>query len=306
MSNGAAISSKTPLASFEAVKAAADALADQGVIPSVRAVTRHLGGGSPNTITTHLRRWREELPAVEARKTIVLDERIHSLLAEQIQTAVAEATKQAVAERDARTEDLADVSQRSTEQERELEANATRIAELEETVQRQTGRLEALTSEIEHVKADAASQVQSAQAGAAEAVAAAQAEAAGERAKLDEMARRLGTAEEKAAEADRLRKALADMTAARDAQSTARVDAEKALAVAEAREKETVGQVGVLTKRAGVLDGQLEELRSKLGSAEVKAASAQAQAEERALQIADLRAQISATDAKKSPTDPRS
>lgn len=314
--------SVTAKASFEAVKAAADALAAEGLVPSVRTVMARTGG-SPNTITVHLRTWREQRPAVEARKAIVLDERIHELLAGQISTAVAEATKLATAERDARADDLAEVEQRSTQLEGELETASARVDDLHSQVQRQEGQMQALQDELDHVKADAAASVQKARAEADDQVAAAQAEAAGERKKLDEMARQLGAAQEKAAEADRLRQVLATMTADRDAERTARVDAEKALAVAQAQAKDSGAQVAALTKRADALDAELGIMRSKLAAAEVtagqvaplnervkaldgqvgtlrdklataesQAAAAQAQATERAERIADLQSQV--------------
>ncbi len=281
-----------PIASFEAVSAAADAIAAEGAIPSVRGVTARIGGGSPNTVGLHLRTWREQRPTVEARRQIVVDERIQALLAGQIAEAVSEATKTAAAERDARTEDLAEMEQRASALEAQLEQAETRAAELQERVQHQAGQIEALRAELDAVKADsvasiqqaktdAAASIQQAKDAAAKQVEEAQAEAANERKKHDEMTRRLGVAEEKAAEVERLRANLAELTATHQKEHGARVDAEKKLAVSEAK-----------ASTVESLANQVESLRQNLGRAEIQAAKATAQAEERAAALATLREQM--------------
>ncbi len=270
-----------PIASFEAVSAAADAIAAEGAIPSVRGVTARIGGGSPNTVGLHLRTWREQRPTVEARRQIVVDERIQALLAGQIAEAVSEATKTAAAERDARTEDLAEMEQRASALEAQLEQAETRAAELQERVQHQAGQIEALRAELDAVKTDAAASIQQAKDAAAKQVEEAQAEAANERKKHDEMTRRLGVAEEKAAEVERLRANLAELTATHQKEHGARVDAEKKLAVSEAK-----------ASTVESLANQVESLRQNLGRAEIQAAKATAQAEERAAALATLREQM--------------
>ena len=109
----------------------------------------------------------------------------------------------------------------------------------------------------------------------------AQAEAANERKKHDEMTRRLGVAEEKAAEVERLRANLAELTATHQKEHGARVDAEKKLAVSEAK-----------ASTVESLANQVESLRQNLGRAEIQAAKATAQAEERAAALATLREQM--------------
>lgn len=265
--------SKSPIATFQAVKAAADALAADGVEPSVRTVTIRIGGGSPNTVSMLLRRWREEKPSVEARKAIVLDDRIGIILSEQISGAVVEATRHATAERDARADDLAAVSQRSTELETDLETASTRIGILEERAQREAGKIEALQSELESTKVAATEAVKKAQVDAAVLVSTAQGEAATERQKLDEMARQLGAAQEKGLEADRLRQALKEATALRENEHQGRIDAEKQLAVSQAQAKESASQVTVLAKRMDVQDADLIMLREKLAVKDAQSAA---------------------------------
>ena len=241
---------KSNFASFEAVKGAADALQAEGVTPSVRQVTKRLGGGSPNTITGHLRRWREEKPAVEARKLIEIDPRIVDILAEQISGVVAQATREAHADRDARLEDLEEVEQRANQLEREQEESFIRIDNLEQEGQQMKGQIQSQARELDQVKLEAAEQVRQARIDAAEMVAKAESEATAERAKQDDLTRRLGVAQEQAIEAERLRQALAGMTSDREAQHAARIEAEKNLAVAQARAQEVGNQVEALDKRA--------------------------------------------------------
>ncbi len=303
MSNPAVTQKPGPIASFEAVRAAADALAAEGVTPSVRSVTAKIGGGSPNTVSMHLRQWREQRPAVEAQRRIVLDERIHDLLATQIADAVATATRTATEERDARADDLAEVEQRAAALENQLDQAETRVAELTDRVQHQGGQLEALRAELDAARADSAASIQQAKAEAAaavqqaktDAIAAiqnaqneaakrvemAEAEAAAEQKKRDELARQLGAAQEQAIEAERLRVKLAEALEAREKEHAGRVDAEKRLAVTEAKAKAVDG-----------LSAQVETLREKLGTAEIEAARSKAQADERAEALLALREQM--------------
>lgn len=292
MSSSTDTPSKFNFASFEAVKGAADALQAEGVTPSVRQVTKRLGGGSPNTITGHLRRWREEKPAVEARKLIEIDPRIVDILAEQISGVVAQATRDAYAERDARLEDLGELELRANQLERDQEASLTRIDDLEQEGQQMKGRIESQIREIDQIKQEAAEQVRQARVYAAEMVAKAEGEATAERAKQDDLTRSLGIAQEQAIEAERLRHALASMTSDREAQHAARIEAEKNLAVAQARAQEVSNHVEALDKRVKELDQLLSAERIKVVDAQVSSAQARAQAEGNLALIQTLRDQL--------------
>jgi chromosome segregation ATPase len=292
MSTLSATPSKSNFASWETVKGAADALQAEGVTPSVRQVSKRLGGGSPNTITGHLRRWREEKPAIEARKSISIDSRIADILADQISGVVAEATREANAERDARLEDLEEVERRANQLERDQEESLNRIADLEQEGQQMKGQIQSQERELDQTKTDAAEQVRQARADAAEAIKKAEGEAATERAKQDDLTRRLGVAQEQAIEAERLRQALAGMTAEREAQHSARIEAEKGLAVAQARAQEVGNQIETLTERVKGLDQLLSAERVKFGDAQVSAAQARAQAEGNVALIQTLREQL--------------
>ena len=263
-------------ASYEAVTTVAEAMLAEGLLPSVRSVTARLGGGSPNTISTHLRKWKEEQPAVEARRAIVLDERIGLILAEQIQKAVTEARAKADAERDLATADLETVSQGGSKLEREAEESAAKIAALEQRAQHQAGVLETLQADLEKNKAEAT-----------DAISKAQAEAAAERAKIDSLSRELGAAQEQAKEADRLRLDFAGLNKEKQEEHAARMEAEKSLAVALAqakdgtdRIKESATQVLQYAKRIEALEGEQEVLRVKLSDAQTAVAKAQAKVDD--------------------------
>lgn len=299
------------LATLETVSAAASAIVAEGGTPSVRGVRERIGGGSPNSITRYLREWHQQRPAVVAQQQITIDPKIHDLLAAQIATAVSEATKAATAERDARADDLAQVEQQAAELEARLDLAEKQAAELREKVQHQSGQLEAARAALEAAKADAvattqqtkaeaaaavkqahddaAKLVQTAQADAHKQVTEAQNEAAAERKKNDAMTRQLGAAEEKAAEAERLRASLAELTADHKKEHAGRVDAEKKLAVEQAKAAQVDG-----------LAAQVEALRQSLAKAEIHAAKAQAQADERAATLATLK-----EHAQKAPEQPK-
>ena len=221
----------------------------------------------------------------------------------QIADAVATATRTATEERDARADDLAEVEQRAAALENQLDQAETRVAELTDRVQHQGGQLEALRAELDAARADSAASIQQAKAEAAaavqqaktDAIAAiqnaqneaakrvemAEAEAAAEQKKRDELARQLGAAQEQAIEAERLRVKLAEALEAREKEHAGRVDAEKRLAVTEAKAKAVDG-----------LSAQVETLREKLGTAEIEAARSKAQADERAEALLALREQM--------------
>ena len=84
-----------------------------------------------------------------------------------------------------------------------------------------------------------------------------------------------------AIEAERLRVKLAEALEAREKEHAGRVDAEKRLAVTEAKAKAVDG-----------LSAQVETLREKLGTAEIEAARSKAQADERAEALLALREQM--------------
>lgn len=118
---------------FETVAEAANTLIDAGQRASVRLVTAHLGGGSPNTVLKHLREWKSGRPLVRVAETN-LDARITTAIVEQMQRVAAEAAAMA--------EELA------TSTEDDLQALAEAQHELEQqiaslTAERDTSRAQA-------------------------------------------------------------------------------------------------------------------------------------------------------------------
>jgi len=82
---------------FEQVEAAADALAGEGLAPTIRAVRERLGDtGSPNTIQRHLARWRELRPSAPVPRPSI-PEGILSAIAQEIERAAAQARAEAEA-----------------------------------------------------------------------------------------------------------------------------------------------------------------------------------------------------------------
>ena len=287
---------KQTLATRESVAAACEAIEAEGGRASVRAVIAHLGGGSPNAVVKHLRDWRDQKPLIEARRAIVIDERISDLIAQQIERAASEARTTADEERAATMADYELIATAGRELEAQAEADAARIEELEQRTQHDAGVIDSLRSDIEKIRADAAAAVALAKKEAAEVVAKALAEAQAERAKNDDLGRQLGASQTRgdalAAKVDELAKQVADLTAKLEAERIGRTAAEKALAVAEANVKALDARIAdgakvldAASKRAADAEAALVAERNARAAAETAAAKAQAQADERAKQL---------------------
>lgn len=300
---------KQTIATFDAVAAACEAIEADGGRVSVRAVMAHLGGGSPNAVTKHLRDWREKKPLIEARKAITIDPRLNNLIAELIERAATDARSDADAERIAAVEDYELLATTGRQLEQITEQQAEQLAAASEREQHDAGVIEQLRADAEKIRADAAAAIAAAKAEAAEVAAKALAEAQAERAKNDDLGRQLGASQTRgdalAAKVDELMKQVAELTTKLDAERTGRVTAEKALAVAEANNKAleeritvTYRSVEETTRRASDAEGALFAERVARSAAETAAAKAQAQADERAKLIDALNASLAAQDAK--------
>ncbi len=296
---------KQTLATFDAVAAACEAIESAGGRASVRAVIAHLGGGSPNAVVKHLRDWRDQKPLIEARRAIVIDERIATLIAEQIERASSEARTSADEERAAAVADYELLANTGRELEAQAEVDAARIEELEQRTQHDAGVIDSLRADAEKTRADAAAAIAAAKAEAAEVAAKAQGEAAAERAKNDDLGRQLGAVTTRAdsleAKVADLAQQVADLTAKLDVEHAGRTAAEKALAVSETNNKAleeritvTYRSVEETTRRASDAEGALFAERVARSAAETAAAKAQAQADERAKLIDALNASLAA------------
>ena len=287
---------KQTLATRETVAAACEAIEAAGGRASVRAVIAHLGGGSPNAVVKHLRDWRDQKPLIEARRAIVIDERISDLIAQQIERAASEARTAADEERAATMADYELIANAGRELEQQNEAMVEQLAAAAEREQHDAGVIEQLRADAEKTRSDAAAAIAAAKAEAAELVAKAQGEAAAERQKNDDLGRQLGAvtmrADALAAKADELAKQVADLTAKLDVERNGRTAAEKSLAVADANVKALTDRIAdgakvldAASKRAADAEAALVAERNARAAAETAAAKAQAQADERAKQL---------------------
>lgn len=251
----------TPKVTFEAVAAAAEALSDAGKKASVRNVKDALGGGSPNAILPHLQAWKAGRPGVRVAD-VALDGRIVTILSEQITAAVVDATKAAEARAGDLEADLEAVAEAGRLAETRAAELADELAHSQSDQQQQAGRLDALAEELERLKLDAAA-----------AVAEARADAAREREAGEQVRQALVRAELRLEAVPGMESALVDLRGQLDAERTARVEAEKAAAVA-------VAERHAAETRAGDLRESLEHARSELRSQVTQLTTAQAEAGE--------------------------
>lgn len=185
---------KEVLATYEAVVAAAEALEKDGLRPSVRNITARVGGGSPNTISEHRRKWLAERPRIESRRSIVIDQSISDSIAAALQKTADEASAAAIAERDEANDEKDLIAQRGVELEREVEQLGAQVNDLTEKRQHDAGLIQALRAEVEKMNSDAAAAIARVRDEAATAVAEARAEASKERARADLLVAELATA----------------------------------------------------------------------------------------------------------------
>ena len=214
---------KAQLVTFEAVATAAESLVASGQRPTVRAVIAQLGGGSPNAVLPHLQAWKGLQPTTKA-ETVALDPRIAAIIAEQIRAAVAEATHAA----DARTAELEADAQAVAEAGRMAEEHAVELAAELQRVQAECeqlkGRSAALSEEEERAKRESAA-----------AATQAHADASALREAAEDARQKLARAELHLERLPSLEAMLERVQTELDAEHVARVNAEKALAVAEAQ-----------------------------------------------------------------------
>ncbi|OFJ47569.1 hypothetical protein BA896_023175 [Janthinobacterium lividum] len=270
---------------FEAVAAAAEALSVAGKRASVRNVMDALGGGSPNAVLPHLQAWKAGRPGVRVAD-VALDGRIITILGEQITSAVADATKAAEAragDLEADLEAVADAGRLAETRAAEL---ADELARCQGDQQQQAGRLDALTAELERLKLDAAA-----------AVAEARTEAAREREAGEHVRQALVRAELRLEAVPGMEAALADLRGLLDVERMARVDAEKAAAVASAK-------LDGMTDRATRTEARIEQIEKQAAGVARELVSANA-----AVQAGQARLESAAReldDAKKTAADARS
>lgn len=268
------------LVTVESVAAVREKLLAAKQRPSVRAVIRELGGGSPNDVAPILRELESKQPAV---KTVM----------EQVSKAYSEiADRAATAE-----ENYAQMLEASAAHERRIKDLESLLAGARADVQRHTGELSARTEELAQVRKEAAGRVQDIEAR----LAAAQQQAA-------DLEHRVARAESQAKEADgrveeirassekrgaqlqaeieKLREQLATVTQERNTASEAAAVAKASLAgesrradQAEAREATLLTEVKALREQANGANAQLAAAIEREGAHKVRIAELSAQVE---------------------------
>ncbi len=301
-----------PGITFEQVAAAAEALAAEGVAVTIKAVLARLGSGSETTILKHLRAWRDSRPAAqaaapelpphiaaalsaelarvaaEAREPLVSQlasqrEETDGVIAESDRRAdvIDELTEQLAAittERDQaaalageRADEIRRLSEALTVERAAKDALVLEAATLRLKTESQAEQLGELKSGLATAKTALEDAAQGRQA-AEKALAGVEAREAAERARAEDLARRLQLAQEQTAAA------TADAKAAAEEAKAAAKAAANADARAAGAERELVAAQTALTSaqaaaaaalgEAGQLRGQLAELRDQLAAAQ--------------------------------------
>ncbi|MCK9260862.1 MAG: DNA-binding protein [Azoarcus sp.] len=146
---------------FETVTAAAEEIEGRGETASVRKVVAMLGG-SPNSISPLLKKWREGRPDMHATQ-VAIDPRIAALIADQVKTAAVEASRDAEV-RLSEVQDDADLIAEAGRAAEQLAAElAVEIEAARAKVLQQSGQIEQMKADTLQVKADAVERVQSAE-----------------------------------------------------------------------------------------------------------------------------------------------
>ena len=201
-----------PGISYEEVKAAAEELVAEQQKPTLRAVRERLGGGSPNAIHRHWTAWQgRQKPA--ARALPEPNPRLLAALGAELSKVAEEAGAEANAELAVALRDLAEYAARGEA----MEAELTKVQE----------QLAQLASERDTLAGKASEQ--------AEEISRLQHEAERGREEMASVRRFLAQAELRLEAVPRLEREAADLREQLELARTARVEAEKSAAVAEAQ-----------------------------------------------------------------------
>lgn len=211
------------IVTFEAVAAAAEALQAAGERASVRAVTKALGGGSPNTVVRMLAEWKAGRPVVRVAD-VDLDPRI----ADAIKTQMQRVAEQAAAAAEERAAGIDEDLQSLIEAQAAAEQQITVLTTERDTAQAQAADF------VEQLKMDQADAERAAEQSAL-ALAAVRADLAGERARQEQAATALARAEVRLEVLPLLQCEVVGLRAALHASEQVRQTAEQSAAVLTAR-----------------------------------------------------------------------
>lgn len=238
-----------PLATYENVAAACEAIKAAGGTPSVRKVREAIGGGSPNVVAPLVAQWKAQRVEVK-KEAVAVDPRIGALIAEMIETAANNAqrdVKEQLTEAEADLAAVAKVGRENEERIVDLEINLTGA---QAQAQGQAGQIEALTSQLEALKKESADRIRATEEKASLAIAAAneattkaQAEAEAARTEKAKTELRLEALPRLEADLERVRVEL-------DQERQARVKAERELAACGAKNEGAVARISDLQAAA--------------------------------------------------------
>jgi colicin import membrane protein len=180
------------IVSYESVSMAAEQIRKSGTQPSIRKIIDFLGGGSPNQVTSLMRRWRGE-QAVDVPRCVIIDSRISDILSLQILEAVAQARVDADAARDTAVSDSHLLAEKGLALEERVAADAERLFQLETEHLQDTGVIGALREELRQLKIETASSLQIIKSEAADTVLAATQQMQVDREKAAQLYSQFGT-----------------------------------------------------------------------------------------------------------------
>lgn len=138
---------------YERTAAAADALLASGVEPTIRAVREALGTGSPNTLHAHLTRWRAQRQPVVA-PVCELPPALVRCWSDALSAAVEAGRADLQQALDAARAEAHELAKSGAALEREQDALDLRLIEWARLRDEAVGKVEALSKELDRLRAD--------------------------------------------------------------------------------------------------------------------------------------------------------
>lgn len=258
---------------YEQVAAAADAIIGEGSQPTIDAVRKRIGTGSPNTVHKHLTAWRAARP----QATVAAPELPASLtasIAAEIEKAAASARAEVETKLVQSQQEAAELADAGESLETERDELLEQVAEL--TTERDT-----LAGKADQQAADIKAQVERIER-EQQAAEAARVDLAKAQLKIEASAERLG---EQTAEIERLRVAL-------DLESKARIASEQQAAVLTARLESMTERATKAEARTELAEKQSQQSAQELNSARNQVQAQQIALDTAAREIEDVRRQI--------------
>jgi len=258
---------------YEQVAAAADAIIGEGSQPTIDAVRKRIGTGSPNTVHRHLTAWRAARP----QATVAAPELPASLtasIAAEIEKAAASARAEVETKLVQSQQEAAELADAGESLETERDELLEQVAEL--TTERDT-----LAGKADQQAADIKAQTERIER-EQQAAEAARVDLAKAQLKIEASAERLG---EQTAEIERLRAAL-------DSESKARIASEQQAAVLTARLESMTERATKAEARTELAEKQSQQSAQELNSARNQVQAQQIALDTAAREIEDVRRQI--------------